>query len=93
MMTSIRESDLSKLHHLTRELENEISVKKVIRYAERVENKFEGIVVTNSRSASSSSSSRYSSDYSSSPDSIASSMQVDESNQDSSKAQNVILWC
>ena len=49
----------------------------------------EGTVATNSRSASSSSSSSSSSDSSSSPTSIATSMQVNESSQDSSKRQKV----
>ena len=48
----------------------------------------EGTVVTNSRSTSSSSSSS-SSDSRGSPTEIATSMQVDESNQDSSKKQKV----
>ena len=64
--------------------------RKKDRFAERVgEQTLEGTVVTNSRSTSSSSSSSSSSDSSSSPTAIATSMQVDESKQDSSKRQKV----
>ena len=64
--------------------------RKKVRFAERVaEQTPEGTVVTNSRSTSSNSSSSSSSDSSSSPTAIATSMQVDESNQDSSKRQTV----
>ena len=60
--------------------------RKKVRFAERVEEQtLEGIVATNSRSTSSSSSS----DPSSSQTAIAPSMQVGESNQDSSKRQKV----
>ena len=67
--------------------------RKKVRFAERVEEQtLEGTVATNSRStssSSSSSSSTSSSDSSSSHTMIAPSMQVDESNQDSSKRQKV----
>ena len=64
--------------------------RKKDRFAERVEEQTpEGTVVTNSRSTSSSSSSSSSSDSSSNPTAIATSIQVDESNQDSSKIQKV----
>ena len=64
--------------------------RKKVRFAERVEEQTpEGTVATHSRSTSSSSSSSSSSDFSSSPTAIAPSMQVDESNQDSSKRQKV----
>ena len=64
--------------------------RKKVRFAERVEEQTpEDIVVTNSRSTSSSSSSSVSSDSSSSPTAIATSMQVDESDQDSSKRHEV----
>ena len=70
--------------------------RKMVRFAERVEEQtHECTVVTNSRSTSSSSSSSSSSDSSSSPTAIATSMQVDESNQDSSKRQKVttvLIW-
>ena len=72
--------------------------RKNVRFAERVEEKTpEGTVVTNSRntSSSSSSSSRSSSNASSSPTAIATSMQVDESNQDSPIRQKVtmmLIW-
>ena len=72
--------------------------RKKVRFAERVEEQtFEGTVVANSRStSSSSSSSSSSSDSSSSPHAIATSMQVDESNQDSSKKDRklpmVLIW-
>ena len=66
------------------------TARKKVRFAERVEGRTpEGTVATNSRSASSSSSSSSSSDSGSSPTAIATSMQVDESNQDSSKRQKV----
>ena len=71
--------------------------RKKVRFAERVEEQIpEGTVATNSRSTSSSSSSpssSSSSDPSSSQTSIAPSMQVDESNEDRSKRQNVNSWC
>ena len=68
--------------------------RKKVRFAERVEEQTpEGTVVTNSRSTSSSSSSSSSSDSSSSPTAIATSMQVDESNQDSSKKTESCSWC
>ena len=68
--------------------------RKKVRFAIRVEEQtLEGTVVTNSRSTSSSSSSSSSSDSSSSPTAIATSMQVDESNQDSSKRQKSYPWC
>ena len=99
MMTSIREhklrkTELSKLHHLKRELESEIlcqnqQERRSDSRNELKKNRPEGTFVTNSRSTSSSSSSSSSSDSSSSPTSIATSMQVDESNQDSSKRQKV----
>ena len=64
-----------------------------VRFAERVEEQTpEGTVATNSRStsgSSSSSSSSSSSDSNSSHTAFATSMQVDESNQDSSKRQKV----
>ena len=67
--------------------------RKKVRFAERVEGQTpEGTVVTNSRStrsSSSSSNSSSSSDSSSSRTAIAPSMLVDESNQDSSKRQEV----
>ena len=73
--------------------------RKKVRFAERVEEQtHDGTVGTKSRSASSSSSSSStssSSDSSSSQTAIAPSMQVDESNQDSSKRQKVIhglIW-
>ena len=57
-----------------------------VRFAERVEEQtLEGTVATNSRSTSSSSSSSSSSESSSSPTAIATSMQVDEINQNISK--------
>ena len=64
--------------------------RKKVSFAERVEERTpEGTVVTNSRSTSCSSSSSSSSDSSSSPTAIATSMQVDESNQGGSTRQKV----
>ena len=64
--------------------------RKKVRFAERVEEQtLEGTVTTNSPSTSSSSSSSSTSDSSSSPTAIATLMQVDESNQDSSKRQKI----
>ena len=66
------------------------TARKKVRFAERVEGQTpEGTVATNSRSTNSSSSSSSSSDSGSSPTAIATSMQVDESNHDSSKRQKV----
>ena len=71
--------------------------RKKVRVAERVdEQTYEGTVATNSRSISSSSSSSSfssSSSSSSSQTAIAPLMQVDESNQDSSKKTESYSWC
>ena len=74
------------------------AARKKVRFAERVEEQTsESTVATNSRSTSSSSSSSSrssnSDSTSSSQTAIAPSMQVDESNQDSSKKIESYSWC
>ena len=95
MMTSIREyklrkTELLKLHPRearTGERDSVLElVRKKVRFAERVDAQTsEGDVVTNSRCTSNSSSSISSSCSSSGPTKIAMSVQVDESDQDSSQ--------
>ena len=68
-------------------------VQEKVRFAERVEEQTpEGTVVTHSQSTTSSSSSSSSSSSISSPTTIAASMQVDESDQDSSKKTESQPW-
>ena len=93
----LRNNALSKLHHRKLQLENEILCrnlhKKKVTFAERVEKQApEGTVTTIPQSTSSSSrssSSISSSSSSENPTTHATSMQVDESDQNGSKRQKI----